>query len=162
MGKIIGIDLGTTNSAIAYMVGGKPEIITNSEGDRTTPSVVAITKDGSRLVGKVAYRQRVTNPTNTVFGIKRLVGRKFEDEEVQRDLKLMPYEIVKSNGGVKVKMQGTEYSPEEISAMILSKLKADAEAFLGEPVTEAVITVPAYFNDSQRTSTKDAGKIAGL
>jgi molecular chaperone DnaK len=162
MGKIIGIDLGTTNSAIAYMVGGKPEIITNSEGDRTTPSVVAITKDDSRLVGKVAYRQRVTNPTNTVFGIKRLVGRKFEDEEVQRDLKLMPYEIVKSNGGVKVKMQGTEYSPEEISAMILSKLKADAEAFLGEPVTEAVITVPAYFNDSQRTSTKDAGKIAGL
>ncbi len=162
MGKIIGIDLGTTNSAIAYMVGGKPEIITNSEGDRTTPSVVAITKDNSRLVGKVAYRQRVTNPKNTVFGIKRLVGRKFEDEEVRRDLKLMPYEIVKSNGGVKVKMQDKEYSPEEISAMILSKLKADAEAFLGEPVTEAVITVPAYFNDSQRTSTKDAGKIAGL
>lgn len=162
MGKIIGIDLGTTNSAMAYMVGGKPEIITNSEGDRTTPSVVAVSKDGSRLVGKVAYRQRVTNPKNTIFGVKRLIGRKFESDEVQKDLKLMPYEIVKAGNSVKVKLGDKENSAEEVSAMILSKLKADAEAFLGEKVTEAVITVPAYFNDSQRQATKDAGKIAGL
>src|SRR5688572_27871366 len=139
MGKIIGIDLGTTNSAIAYMAGGKSEIIANSEGDRTTPSVVAITKDGNRIVGKIAYRQRVTNAKNTIFGIKRLIGRKFEDKEVQRDIDLMPYEIVKSGSAVKVKMADKDYSPEEISAMILSKLKADAEKFLGEPVTEAVI-----------------------
>jgi len=162
MGKIIGIDLGTTNSAMAAMQSGKPEIIANSEGGRTTPSVVAINKNGERLVGQVANRQRVTNPTNTIFGVKRLIGRKFDAEEVQRDLKLMPYKIVKAGSGVKVEMAGKEYSPEEVSGMILSKLKADAEAFLGEPVTEAVITTPAYFDDSQRQATKDAGKIAGL
>ena len=162
MAKIIGIDLGTTNSAMAVMQSGKPEIIANSEGNRTTPSVVAINKNGERLVGQVANRQRVTNPTNTIFGIKRLIGRKFEAEEVQRDIKLMPYKIVKAGSGVKVEMAGKDYSPEEVSGMILSKLKADAEAFLGEPVTEAVITVPAYFDDSQRQATKDAGKIAGL
>jgi len=162
MAKIIGIDLGTTNSAMAVMQSGKPEIIANSEGNRTTPSVVAINKNGERLVGQVANRQRVTNPTNTIFGVKRLIGRKFDDEEVQRDLKLMPYDIKKSGTGVKVAMAGKDYSPEEVSGMILSKLKADAEAFLGEPVTEAVITVPAYFDDSQRQATKDAGKIAGL
>ena len=162
MSKIIGIDLGTTNSAFAYMVAGKPEVITNAEGDRTTPSVVAVTKKGERLVGKVAQRQRVTNPKNTIYGIKRLIGRKFDDEEVQRDLKISPYKIVKKGHGVAVEMDGKEYTPEEISAMILSKIKADAEAFLGEPVTEAIITVPAYFDDSQRQATKDAGKIAGL
>ncbi len=162
MGKIIGIDLGTTNSAFAYMVAGKPEVITNSEGDRTTPSVVAVTKKGERLVGKVAQRQRVTNPKNTIYGIKRLIGRKFEDKEVKHDLDIMPYEIVKKGSGVAVKMDDKDYSPEEISAMVLSKIKADAEAFLGEKVTEAIITVPAYFDDSQRQATKDAGKIAGL
>lgn len=162
MGKIIGIDLGTTNSAMAVMQSGKPEIIANSEGNRTTPSVVAINKNGERLVGQVANRQRVTNPTNTIFGVKRLIGRKFTDKEVKRDIELMPYEIVKSGNGVKVKMTDKEYSPEEVSAMILGKIKADAEKFLGEPVTEAVITVPAYFDDSQRQATKDAGKIAGL
>jgi molecular chaperone DnaK len=162
MGKIIGIDLGTTNSAMAVMQSGKPEIIANSEGGRTTPSVVALSKNGDRLVGQVARRQQVTNPKKTIYEVKRLIGRSWEDEEVQRDLKLMGYEIVKSGNGVKVKMGDKEYSPEEISAMILGKLKADAEAFLGEPVTEAVITVPAYFNDSQRHATKDAGKIAGL
>jgi molecular chaperone DnaK len=162
MGKIIGIDLGTTNSAMAVMQSGKPEIIANSEGNRTTPSVVAINKNGERLAGQVARRQQVTNPKNTIYEVKRLIGRNFNDREVQRDLKLMGYEIVKSGNGVKVKMGDKEYSPEEISAMILSKLKADAEAFLGEPVTEAVVTVPAYFDDSQRHATKDAGKIAGL
>src|SRR3954466_4968071 len=162
MGKIIGIDLGTTNSAMAVMQSGKPEIIANSEGNRTTPSVVAINKNGERLVGQVARRQQVTNPKNTVYEVKRLIGRQWNDKEVQRDLKLMGYEIVKSGNGVKVKMGDKEYSSEEVSAMILSKLKADAEAFLGEPVTEAVITVPAYFDDSQRQATKDAGKIAGL
>lgn len=162
MAKIIGIDLGTTNSAMAAMQAGKPEIIANAEGNRTTPSVVAINKNGERLVGQVANRQRVTNPANTIFGVKRLIGRKFSDEEVQRDIKLMPYEIIKAGTGVKVKMADKDYSPEEVSGMILSKLKADAEKFLGEPVTEAVITVPAYFDDSQRQATKDAGKIAGL
>ena len=162
MSKIIGIDLGTTNSAFAYMVAGKPEVITNAEGDRTTPSVVAVTKKGERLVGKVAQRQRVTNPKNTIYGIKRLIGRKFEDKEVQRDLDIMPYKIVKNGDGVAVEMDGKTYTPEEVSAMILSKIKADAEAFLGEKVTEAIITVPAYFDDSQRQATKDAGKIAGL
>ncbi len=162
MSKIIGIDLGTTNSAFAYMVAGKPEVITNSEGDRTTPSVVAVTKKGERLVGKVAQRQRVTNPKNTIYGIKRLIGRKFEDKEVQRDVEISPYKIVKKGNAVAVEMDGKEYTPEEISAMILSKIKADAEAFLGEKVTEAIITVPAYFDDSQRQATKDAGKIAGL
>src|SRR3954466_12579484 len=162
MGKIIGIDLGTTNSAMAVMQAGKPEIIANSEGQRTTPSVVAVNKNGERLVGQVARRQQVTNPKNTIYEVKRLIGRNFNDKEVQRDLKLMGYEIVKSGNGVKVKMADKEFSPEEVSAMILGKLKSDAEAFLGEPVTEAVITVPAYFDDSQRHATKDAGKIAGL
>lgn len=162
MGKIIGIDLGTTNSAVAYMVAGKPEVIANAEGNRTTPSVVAINKKGQRLVGQVAQRQRVTNAKNTIYGVKRLIGRKFSDKEVQKDLDIMPYEIVKKGTGVAVKMGDKDYSPEEVSAMILSKIKADAEAFLGEPVTEAVITVPAYFDDAQRQATKDAGKIAGL
>jgi len=162
MGKIIGIDLGTTNSAMAVMQSGKAEIIANSEGDRTTPSVVAENKKGERLVGKIARRQQVTNPKNTIYEVKRLIGRNFNDKEVQRDLKLMGYEIIKSGNATKVKMGDKEYSPEEVSAMILGKLKADAEAFLGEPVTEAVITVPAYFDDSQRHATKDAGKIAGL
>ena len=162
MGKIIGIDLGTTNSAFAYMVAGKPEVITNSEGDRTTPSVVAVTKKGDRLVGKVAQRQRVTNPENTIYGIKRLIGRKYEDKEVQDDISILPYKIVKKGDGVGVKLGDKEMTPEEVSAMILSKIKADAEAFLGEKVTEAIITVPAYFDDSQRQATKDAGKIAGL
>ena len=164
MGKIIGIDLGTTNSAFAYMVAGKPEVITNSEGDRTTPSVVAITKKGDRLVGKVAQRQRVTNPENTIYGIKRLIGRKYEDKEVQDDKKNVPFKITKSEKGdsVAVTLGGKDYSPEAVSAMILSKIKADAEAYLGEKVTEAIITVPAYFDDSQRQATKDAGKIAGL
>ena len=162
MGKIIGIDLGTTNSAVAYMVAGKPEVIANAEGNRTTPSVVAINKNGERLVGQVAQRQRVTNAKNTIYGVKRLIGRKFTDDEVQKDHDIMPYEIVKKGDGVAVKMGDKDYSPEEVSAMILSKIKADAEAFLGEKVTEAVITVPAYFNDSQRQATKDAGKIAGL
>ena len=162
MSKMIGIDLGTTNSAFAYMVAGKPEVITNSEGDRTTPSVVAVTKKGDRLVGKVAQRQRVTNPENTIYGIKRLIGRKFEDKEVQDDIDILPYKIVEHGKGVAVKLGGKEETPEQISAMILSKIKADAEAFLGEKVTEAIITVPAYFDDSQRQATKDAGKIAGL
>ncbi|MBC7459559.1 molecular chaperone DnaK [Candidatus Saccharibacteria bacterium] len=162
MGKIIGIDLGTTNSAVAYMVAGKPEIIANAEGNRTTPSVVAINKNGERLVGQVAQRQRVTNAKNTIYGVKRLIGRKFSDDEVQKDLDIMPYQIVAKGDGVAVKMGDKDFSPEEMSAMILSKIKADAEAFLGEKVTEAVITVPAYFNDSQRQATKDAGKIAGL
>ncbi|HEY0965002.1 MAG TPA: molecular chaperone DnaK [Candidatus Saccharimonadales bacterium] len=162
MGKIIGIDLGTTNSAFAYMVAGKPEVIANAEGNRTTPSVVAINKKGERLVGQVAQRQRVTNAKNTIYGVKRLIGRKYGDKEVQKDHDIMPYEIVKKGDGVAVKMDGKEYTPEEVSAMILSKIKTDAEAFLGEKVTEAVITVPAYFDDSQRQATKDAGKIAGL
>jgi len=144
------------------MVAGKPEVIANAEGNRTTPSVVAINKSGERLVGQVAQRQRVTNAKNTIYGVKRLIGRKFSDTEIQKDLDIMPYEIVKKGDGVAVKMGEKEYTPEETSAMILSKLKADAEAFLGEKVTEAVITVPAYFDDSQRQATKDAGKIAGL
>jgi molecular chaperone DnaK len=162
MGKIIGIDLGTTNSAMAVMQSGKPEIIANSEGARTTPSVVAVNKNGERLVGQVARRQQVTNSKNTIYEVKRLIGRNFNDKEVQRDLKLMGYEIVKSGNGVKVKMGDKEYSAEEVSAMILGKLKSDAESFLGDTVSEAVITVPAYFDDSQRQATKDAGKIAGL
>lgn len=162
MGKIIGIDLGTTNSAFAYLVAGKPEVITNAEGNRTTPSVVAVNKNGERLVGQVAQRQRVTNAKNTIYGVKRLIGRKFDDKEVQKDIDIMPFKIVKKGSGVAVEMGGKDYTPEEVSAMILSKIKADAEAFLGEKVTEAVITVPAYFDDSQRQATKDAGKIAGL
>lgn len=162
MSKIIGIDLGTTNSAFAYMLAGKPEVIANAEGNRTTPSVVAINKKGERMVGQVAQRQRVTNAKDTIYGVKRLIGRKFNDKEVQKDLDIMPYEIVKKGDGVAVKMGDKDYTPEEVSAMILSKIKADAEAYLGEKVTEAVITVPAYFDDSQRQATKDAGKIAGL
>ncbi len=162
MGKIIGIDLGTTNSAFAYLVAGKPEVITNAEGNRTTPSVVAVNKAGERLVGQVAQRQRVTNAKNTIYGVKRLIGRKFDSAEVQKDIDIMPFAIVKKGAGVAVKMGDKDYTPEEVSAMILSKIKADAEAFLGEKVTEAVITVPAYFDDSQRQATKDAGKIAGL
>jgi molecular chaperone DnaK len=162
MSKILGIDLGTTNSAMAVVSAGKAEIVENKEGARTTPSMVAISKTGERLVGLLAKRQAVTNPGNTLYSIKRLIGRKFEDEEVQRDVKLMPYKIVKANGGVKIEMSGKEYTPQEISAMILGKLKADAEEKLGEKITEAVITVPAYFDDSQRKATKEAGEIAGL
>jgi molecular chaperone DnaK len=163
MGKVIGIDLGTTNSVVAVMEGGEPVVIANSEGGRITPSVVAVSKTGERLVGTVAKRQAVTNPDNTVYSVKRLMGRKFEDSEVQRDISLMGYKIERSpNGDAQVSMGGRGYSPAEVSAMILQKLKTDAEAYLGETVTEAVITVPAYFNDTQRQATKDAGKIAGL
>jgi molecular chaperone DnaK len=163
MGKILGIDLGTTNSVMAIMEGGEPVVIPNAEGNRTTPSVVAVNKQGERLVGQVAKRQAVTNPENTIFSIKRFMGRKFDDPAVQRDLKLVPYKISKrSNGDVEVVLGGKGYSPPEVSAMILQKLKADAEAYLGEKITEVVITVPAYFNDSQRQATKDAGEIAGL
>jgi molecular chaperone DnaK len=162
MGKIIGIDLGTTNSAMAVMEGGTPTIIANAEGGRTTPSIVAINKNGERLVGQAAKRQAVINGENTVFEVKRLIGRKFTDEEVKKDVTLMPYKIEQAGDSIKVKMGDKDYSPEEVSAMILGKLKADAEAFTGGPVTEAVITVPAYFNDAQRQATKDAGKIAGL
>ena len=163
MGKAIGIDLGTTNSCMAVMEAGEPVVIPNREGGRITPSVVAISKSGERLVGTVAKRQAITNPENTIYSVKRLMGRKFEDAEVQRDVKLLSYKIERAaNGDAAVRMGDRVYSPPEISAMILQKLKADAEAYLGEPVTEAVITVPAYFNDSQRQATKDAGKIAGL
>jgi molecular chaperone DnaK len=162
MSKILGIDLGTTNSAMAIMEGGAPKIIENIEGNRTTPSVVAISKNGERIVGQSAKRQAVINPENTVYAVKRLIGRHFSEDEVQRDLKTAPYKILQAGEGVKVKMSDKEYTPQEISAMILSKLKADAEAKLGEKITEAIITVPAYFNDSQRQATKDAGAIAGL
>ena len=163
MPKVIGIDLGTTNSCVAVMEGGEPTVIPNSEGGRVTPSVVAITKSGERLVGQVAKRQGVTNPENTIFSIKRFMGRKFQEPDVQRDTALVPYKLSEApNGDVRVRMGEKDHSPPEISAMILQKLKADAEAFLGEKVTEAVITVPAYFNDSQRQATKDAGQIAGL
>jgi molecular chaperone DnaK len=161
MSKVLGIDLGTTNSCMAVMEGGEPVVIPNSEGGRTTPSIVAFTKSGERLVGQVAKRQAVTNPKNTVFSIKRFMGRRYE--EVAHEIELVPYEVVKtSNGDAHVKIDDKTYSPPEISAMILQKLKADAEAYLGEKITQAVITVPAYFNDSQRQATKDAGKIAGL
>ncbi|PIP33382.1 molecular chaperone DnaK [Candidatus Falkowbacteria bacterium CG_4_10_14_0_2_um_filter_48_10] len=162
MSKILGIDLGTTNSAMAIIEGGKPKIIENAEGARTTPSIVAISKTGERLVGQAAKRQAVTNPENTIFEMKRLIGRRFDEAEVQRDQKTMPYKISQSGEGIKILMGGKEYTPQEISAMVLGKLKADAEARLGEKITEAVITVPAYFNDAQRQATKDAGKIAGL
>ncbi|MDD5031598.1 MAG: molecular chaperone DnaK [Patescibacteria group bacterium] len=162
MGKILGIDLGTTNSAMAIMEGGKPKILENAEGARTTPSIVAISKNGERLVGQTAKRQAVTNPGNTVYAVKRLIGRHFNDEEVQRDVKNASYKIIQAGEGVKVEMSGKEYTPQEVSAMILSKLKADAESRLGEKITEAIITVPAYFNDSQRQATKDAGRIAGF
>lgn len=163
MSKIIGIDLGTTNSAVAVIEGGEPEIIENAEGNRTTPSIVAISKNGERLVGQLARRQAVTNPKNTIFGIKRFIGHSYDDSAVEKDKKVVPFEISKGdNNGVLVTMGDKKHRPEEISAMILQKLKADAEAKLGEKITEAVITVPAYFNDSQRQATKDAGKIAGL
>ncbi len=163
MAKILGIDLGTTNSAIAVIEAGEPKIIENAEGNRTTPSIVAISKKGERLVGQIAKRQAVTNPHNTIYGIKRFMGHTFDEDVVQKDKAIVPYEIKKgTDGGAVVIMDGKEYRPEEVSAMILSKLKADAEAKLGEKITEAVITVPAYFNDSQRKATQDAGKIAGL
>lgn len=163
MAKILGIDLGTTNSAVAIIEGGEPRIIENIEGARTTPSIVAVSKSGERLVGLLAKRQAVTNPQNTLFGIKRMIGHTYEDEGVQRDKKVVPFAIEKSpTGGVQVKMGDRQYRPEEISAMVLQKLKADAEAKLGEKITDVVITVPAYFNDSQRQATKDAGQIAGF
>ena len=163
MAKIIGIDLGTTNSAVAVMEVGEPKILENTEGARTTPSIVAISKTNERLVGLLAKRQAVTNPTNTVFGIKRFIGHSFDEAGVQQDMKTIPYKVTSGdNGAVKVTIGDKQYTPEEVSAMILTKLKNDAEAKLGEKVTQAVITVPAYFNDSQRQATKDAGKIAGL
>src|SRR3989338_7185214 len=163
MSKILGIDLGTTNSAMAVMEGGEPRILDNAEGNRTTPSVVAVSKTGERLTGVLAKRQSITNPKNTVFSVKRLIGRKFSDEEVQREKNWMPYEILEGeHGGVQVRMGEKNHTPEEISAFILAKLKSDAEAKLGEKIEEAVITVPAYFDDSQRQATKNAGEIAGL
>jgi molecular chaperone DnaK len=163
MAKIIGIDLGTTNSCVAIMEGGKPRVIENSEGDRTTPSIVAFTKDDEVLVGQSAKRQAVTNPQNTLFAVKRLIGRRFEDEVVQRDIKMVPYKVVRAdNGDAWVEAQGKKMAPPEVSARVLMKMKKTAEDYLGETVTEAVITVPAYFNDSQRQATKDAGRIAGL
>jgi len=161
MAKVIGIDLGTTNSVVAVVEGGNPTVIANQEGSRLTASVVGFTKDGEILVGQVAKRQAITNPENTVFSIKRFMGRRYD--EVLSEIKLVPYKVVKaSNGDVRVDIRGKQYAPPEISAMILRKLKEAAEAYLGEKVTQAVITVPAYFNDSQRQATKDAGKIAGL
>jgi len=163
MGKIIGIDLGTTNSCVAIMEGGKPKVIENSEGDRTTPSIVAFTKDGEVLVGQSAKRQAVTNPANTVAAVKRLIGRKFTDDVVKKDMSMVSYKILKAdNGDAWVEAQGKKMAPPEVSARVLMKMKKTAEDYLGEPVTEAVITVPAYFNDSQRQATKDAGRIAGL
>ncbi len=163
MGKIIGIDLGTTNSCVSVLEGGKPRVIENAEGGRTTPSIVAYTEDGEILVGQSAKRQAVTNPVNTLFAVKRLIGRRFEDDVVQKDIKMVPYKIVKAdNGDAWVEGKGTKMAPPQVSAEVLRKMKKTAEEYLGEPVTEAVITVPAYFNDSQRQATKDAGKIAGL
>ncbi|HPO31469.1 MAG TPA: Hsp70 family protein, partial [Candidatus Hydrogenedentes bacterium] len=161
MAKVIGIDLGTTNSCVAVMEGGEPVVIPNAEGNRTTPSVVAFTKDGERLVGMVAKRQAVTNPQNTIFSIKRFMGRRFN--EVGEEIRLVPYKVSASaNGDCQVEIMGKTYRPPEISAMILQKMKETAEAYLGHEVKQAVITVPAYFNDSQRQATKDAGRIAGL
>jgi molecular chaperone DnaK len=163
MGKIIGIDLGTTNSCVAVMEGDKAKVIENSEGDRTTPSIIAYTNDGEVLVGQSAKRQAVTNPSNTLFAIKRLIGRRFEDDVVKKDIDMVPYKIVKAdNGDAWVEVNGKKMAPPEISAKVLQKMKKTAEDYLGEKVTEAVITVPAYFNDSQRQATKDAGRIAGL
>ena len=163
MSKIIGIDLGTTNSCLSVMEGGESKVITNTEGGRTTPSIVAVTDRGERLVGQIAKRQAITNPENTVFGVKRLIGRKYDSPEVQNDVEILPYKIQKgSNGDVRINLRGKDYSPAEISSYILSNIKKSAEAYLGEKVTDAVITVPAYFSDSQRQATKDAGKIAGL
>ena len=161
MGKVIGIDLGTTNSCVAVMEGGEPKVIPNAEGFRTTPSVVAFSKTGERLVGLVARRQAVTNPRNTIYSIKRFMGRKYA--EVNEEQKMVPYKVVEGpNSDVRIQVEGKVYSPPEISAMILQKMKQTAEDYLGEKVTEAVVTVPAYFNDSQRQATKDAGRIAGL
>ncbi|NMD13555.1 MAG: Hsp70 family protein, partial [Candidatus Cloacimonetes bacterium] len=163
MGKIIGIDLGTTNSCVAVVEGGKPVVITNAEGGRTTPSVVAFTKDGQRLIGQLAKRQAVTNPVNTVFSIKRFMGRAFN--EVGNEIQQVPFKVksgLKGQAAVHIDTENKDYTPQEISAMVLTKMKETAEAYLGQPVTEAVITVPAYFNDDQRQATKDAGKIAGL
>ncbi|MDX1512236.1 MAG: Hsp70 family protein, partial [Gammaproteobacteria bacterium] len=163
MGKIIGIDLGTTNSCVAIMEGGKARVIENSEGDRTTPSVVAFTKDDEVLVGQSAKRQAVTNPNNTLFAIKRLIGRRFKDDVVQRDRDMVPYKIVEAdNGDAWVEVKGKKLAPPEISARVLMKMKKTADDYLNEDIKEAVITVPAYFNDSQRQATKDAGRIAGL
>src|SRR4028119_1160014 len=163
MAKTIGIDLGTTNSVVAVVEGGDPVVIASAEGARTTPSVVAVSKNGERTAGQIAKRQALTNPENTIFSVKRFMGRKLDDESVQRDKALVPYKLTSApNGDARVLMGGSEYAPQEISAMILGKLKTDAEAYLGEPITQAVITVPAYFNESQRQATKDAGKIAGL
>jgi molecular chaperone DnaK len=163
MGRIIGIDLGTTNSCVAVMDGDKPRVIENSEGDRTTPSIIGYTEDGEILVGQSAKRQAVTNPRNTLFAVKRLIGRKFTDDVVQKDIKMVPYSIVAAdNGDAWVEAKGKKMAPPQVSAQVLAKMKKTAEEYLGEPVTEAVITVPAYFNDSQRQATKDAGKIAGL
>ena len=163
MGKVIGIDLGTTNSCVAVMEGSEAKVITNPEGGRTTPSVVAVSESGERLVGQIAKRQSITNPENTVFGVKRLIGRKFSSKEVQRDVKILPYKIEEaSNGDIRINIRGKQHSPAEISSFILADIKHSAEEYLGEPVTDAVITVPAYFDDNQRQATKDAGKIAGL
>ncbi|MDI6852240.1 MAG: molecular chaperone DnaK [Deltaproteobacteria bacterium] len=163
MSKVIGIDLGTTNSCVAIMEGGEPKVIPNVEGGRTTPSVVAFTESGERLVGQIAKRQAITNPLNTVFAVKRLIGRKFEDPEVQKDIKILPYKIVRAeNGDAHIEIRGRVYSPAEISSMILTKMRQTAEEYLGEKVNDAVVTVPAYFNDAQRQATKDAGRIAGL
>ncbi|TNE88682.1 MAG: molecular chaperone DnaK, partial [Gammaproteobacteria bacterium] len=163
MGKIIGIDLGTTNSCVAVLEGDKPKVIENAEGTRTTPSIVAFTDDNEVLVGQSAKRQAVTNPSNTLFAVKRLIGRRFEDDVVQKDIKMVPYKITKAdNGDAWVEVKGDKKAPPQISAEVLKKMKKTAEDYLGEKVTEAVITVPAYFNDSQRQATKDAGKIAGL
>ena len=163
MGKIIGIDLGTTNSCVAIMEGGDPIVIANQEGNRTTPSIVAISENGERLVGQVAKRQAITNSENTVYAVKRLIGRKYSSKEIQQDVKITAYKITEANNGdAQVTVRGKNYSPAEISAMILTKMKQTAEDYLGEKVTDAVITVPAYFNDSQRQATKDAGKVAGL
>ena len=163
MAKIIGIDLGTTNSVMAVMEGGEPTVISSAEGERLVPSVVAVSKSGERLIGRPARNQAVVNPENTIFSIKRFMGRKYSDPETQHSISLVPYKVVEAkNGDAWVEMNGKQYSPPEISAMILSKIKADAEAYLGDTVTQAVITVPAYFNDAQRNATKDAGKIAGL
>ena len=163
MGKVIGIDLGTTNSCVAVMDGGEPVVIANAEGSRTTPSMVAFTESGERLVGQQAKRQGVTNPENTLYAIKRLIGRKFDSDAVRKDIEISPFKIIKAdNGDAWVEARGKKYSPSEISAMILQKMKQTAEDYLGEEVTDAVITVPAYFNDSQRQATKDAGKISGL
>src|SRR5450759_842997 len=163
MAKIIGIDLGTTNSCVAIMENGQPKVIENSEGARTTPSIVAYADDGEILVGASAKRQSVSNPKNTLYTVKRLIGRRFEEKEVQKDIGLMPYRIIKAdNNDAWVEVRGKKIAPPEISAQVLIKMKKTAEDYLGEPVTEAVITVPAYFNDSQRQATKDAGRIAGL